>query len=242
MVLNRLVYLITQFSIQNIFIFFNIVIMILGHFNSLQMLCLQQQMWHHADSDSSTITMNSDTAADFPVCWVGTVSYRPVTRSSECSVCRGMCECGEDKGFFQFCCSMGSGRHIPGQFHDPNEQIRLNTPSQRGNCTELINKDNRDFWLSHKSEICGLFTQRNQRRSTRTMASSPFCDPACTHTHSLLSCCFALDQLFFCCLFGKLPKFKKKKKSTRGCSSIRVDGLNLAQPNVYLEFVFHNFY
>lgn len=44
------------------------------------------------------------------------------------TVCAEVCE---SETFFQFCCSVGSGGHIPGQFYNPDEQVRLNTPSDR---------------------------------------------------------------------------------------------------------------
>lgn len=44
------------------------------------------------------------------------------------TVCAEVCE---SETFFQFCCSVGSGGHIPGQFCNPDEQVRLNTPSDR---------------------------------------------------------------------------------------------------------------
>lgn len=47
------------------------------------------------------------------------------------SLCRSMWETDESETFFQFCCSVGSGGHIPGQFYNPDEQVRLNTPSDR---------------------------------------------------------------------------------------------------------------
>lgn len=91
---------------------------------------------------------------------------------------------GGGGGHFQFCRSVGSaGGHVPVQFHRhggdggrsgrekhlAEQELHHHPPTARTRAFEDL-----------RGEISELFTHQNRQRSTRTIAPSPFCDPACT--------------------------------------------------------------
>lgn len=139
--------------------------------------------WQDTDSQS---TWKTRVAADlFGKAQSEQMTYITPAQGLPTSYGRMQERCGGREGRrFQFCWSVGSaGGHVPVQFHchsrdggrGGKEKHLAEQELHQHPLTERI----RAFDYLH-SEISELFTHQNRQRSTRTIASSPFCDPVCT--------------------------------------------------------------
>lgn len=137
-----------------------------------------------------------DTTADFPVCLAGTVGADDLHYTVHAqhgglqSFHRRMWEQsgGGLERFPVLLVRRGkAGGHIPGRFrcHREDGGQSEHTPQSR-NYTEFaapsIDMENKGFWLScNLKSVCRLHI-KIRSRSTRTIASSPFCDPVYTQS------------------------------------------------------------